>query len=83
MVKQVGVLEQELLEIVFGSIDNFLLMIIVDLLAIVLGQCFEALAAHKQNTNFGQLFTGCDETSLFEQFLELLLPSGGTKRDFM
>lgn len=76
-------LEQKLLEVMLGSIDNFLLMIIVDLLAIVFGQCFETLATHKQDTNFGQLLTGCDEASLFKQFLELLLPSGETNRDFM
>lgn len=49
-----------------STIDNFLLMIIVDLLTIVFRQCFETLATHEQNTNFGQLLAGCNEASLFK-----------------
>lgn len=59
-------LKQKLLEIVLGSVDDFLLMIVVDLLAIVFGQRLEAFATHEQDTNFGQLLAGCDEASLFE-----------------
>lgn len=66
MVEEVGMLEQQLLEVMLGPIDNFLLVIIVDLLAIVFGQCLEAFATHEQDTHFGQLLAGCNEASLFE-----------------
>lgn len=50
-------------------------MVVVDLLAIVLGKCFEAFATEEENANFRQLFARRDIASLFEQLLELLLPS--------
>lgn len=59
----------------FGPFDNLLLMIIVDLQAIVFGQCFEAFTSHEQHTHLGQLFAGRHVTSFFEQFFELFLPS--------
>lgn len=54
-------LQQQFLEIVLGPIDDFLLMIVVNLLAIVLRKRFEAFAAHEEDAHLRQLFARCHE----------------------
>lgn len=70
-------LEQQFEEIVLGAVNDLLLVVVVDLLAVVLGQRLEAFAAHKQDAHLGQLLAGRDEAGLFEELFELFLPSDG------
>lgn len=46
-------LQQQLLEIMLCFVNDFLLMIIVDLLTIMFGQRLKAFTAHKQNAYLG------------------------------
>lgn len=66
MIEKVGVLQQQFLEIMFGLVDDFLLMIVVDLLTIVFRQRFEAFATHKQDTHLRQLFSRRHVAGFFE-----------------
>uniref|UniRef100_A0A182UY41 Uncharacterized protein n=1 Tax=Anopheles merus TaxID=30066 RepID=A0A182UY41_ANOME len=55
VIEQIGMLHQQLLEVVLSGLDQLPLVVVVDLLAVVLGQRFEALAPHKQDAHLGQL----------------------------
>lgn len=80
VVEEVGVFEEQLLEVDLGLFDNVPLVVVVDQLAVVLGERLETLAAHEEHSNFGQLFAGRDVACFFEELLELLLPSGRGER---
>jgi hypothetical protein len=50
-------------------------MIVVDLLTVVLGKCFEAFTTEKEDSNLGELFAGRDIAGFLEKLLKLFLPS--------
>lgn len=60
-------------------LDNLLLMLVVNLLAIVMRELLETFSAHKQNSNLGQMFPRRNVTSFLQQLLELLLPPDGNR----
>uniref|UniRef100_A0A182XS87 Secreted protein n=1 Tax=Anopheles quadriannulatus TaxID=34691 RepID=A0A182XS87_ANOQN len=75
VIEQIGMLHQQLLEVVLSGLDQLALVVVVDLLAVVLGQRFEALAPHKQDAHLGQLLARRNVAGFFQQLFELLFPS--------
>lgn len=62
------------LEVVLCLVDNLLLVLIVDLLAVLLRKSLKTLPAHEQNPHFCEHFARGHVASLFEKLLKLLAP---------
>lgn len=63
----------------FRLLDNLLLVLVINLLAIVMRKFLEAFPAHEQDSNLGQMFPRRNVTSFLQQLLELLLPPDGNR----
>lgn len=75
VIEQVSMLHQQLLEVPLGRLNQLSLVVVVDLLAVMLRQSFEAFATHKEDPNFRELLARGYVAGFLQQLLELLLPS--------